>query len=196
MYLSGYIQKKCVKKIEDCKVYEDGTVRDVNGIVQFLYGADGFNAKELMPCKNLDSPFFINPEDIASALNSEAEFEAGASEGDATSSGVGDLRVMTKKELDSLCSFIQAGSPGVQTEVTERSTYNVRTIIRSIIKDIKIYETKIPRFCRAIKDEYEEAKAKNGYMAGLVSASSLGEPTTQMTLMLQRNRQNPHVQSN
>lgn len=178
MYLSGYIQKKCVKKIEDCRVYEDGSIRDLNGIVQFMYGGDGFNAQELMPCKGLDSPFFINPEDIASALNSEAEFEA---EAPGKGIDVGEYRVMTKKEMDSLCSFIQAGCPGVQTEVTERSTYNVRTIIRSIIKDIKIYETKIPRFCRAIKDEYEGAKAKNGYMAGLVSASSLGEPTTQLS---------------
>lgn len=178
--VSGYIQKKCVKKVEDCRVYNDGTVRDINGIIQFLYGGDGFNAKELMPCNGLEFPFFCNPNFIAASLNSEAEFEAEGSRKNAAVD-VGKLRVMTKAEIDLLCSFIQAGCPGVQTEVTERSTYNIKTILRSVISDIKIYETKIPMFCRAIKDEYEGAKAKDGYMAGLVSASSIGEPTTQLS---------------
>lgn len=173
---SGYIQKKCVKKVEDCRVYNDGTVRDINGIVQFLYGGDGLNAKELMPCNGIDFPFFCNPNFIASTLNSEAEFEIDAG------NDAGKLRVMSKEEIDLLCSFIQSGCPGVQSEVTERSSYNIKTILRTVIGGIKIYETKIPMFCRSIKDEYEEAKAKDGYMAGLVSASSIGEPTTQLTL--------------
>lgn len=165
-----------MKKVEDCRVYDDGTIRDVNGIVQFLYGGDGFNAKELLPCSGLDFPFFCNPVFISSTLNSEAEFEA--EEGHE----VGKLRVMNKAEMDMLCSFIHAGCPGVQSEVTERSTYNIRTVLRAVAGGVKIYESKIPTFCRSIKDEFEEAKAKSGYMAGLVSASSIGEPTTQLTL--------------
>jgi DNA-directed RNA polymerase beta' subunit len=39
---SGYIQRKLVKAMEDCKVCHDYTVRDTtNSIVQFLFGEDG-----------------------------------------------------------------------------------------------------------------------------------------------------------
>ena len=42
---TGYIQRKLVKAMEDCKVSYDMTVRNANGnIVQFLYGEDGMDA--------------------------------------------------------------------------------------------------------------------------------------------------------
>jgi DNA-directed RNA polymerase II subunit RPB1 len=41
----GYIQRKMIKALEDCKVNNDMTVRDAAGnIVQFLYGEDGMSA--------------------------------------------------------------------------------------------------------------------------------------------------------
>ena len=43
----GYLQRKLVKAMEDCKINYDYTVRNANGhIVQFLYGEDGMD-----PCK-------------------------------------------------------------------------------------------------------------------------------------------------
>lgn len=42
---TGYIQRKLVKAMEDCKVYHDMTVRNANGtIIQFMYGEDGMDA--------------------------------------------------------------------------------------------------------------------------------------------------------
>lgn len=42
---TGYIQRKLVKAMEDCKVNFDGSVRNASGaIVQFLYGDDGMDA--------------------------------------------------------------------------------------------------------------------------------------------------------
>ena len=42
---TGYIQRKLVKAMEDCKVNYDMTVRNANGnIIQFLYGDDGMDA--------------------------------------------------------------------------------------------------------------------------------------------------------
>ena len=42
---TGYIQRKLVKAMEDCKVNHDMTVRNANGtIIQFLYGEDGMDA--------------------------------------------------------------------------------------------------------------------------------------------------------
>ena len=174
---SGYIQKKIVKKTEDSKIHHDGSIRDANGcIIQFMYGGDGFNAKELVNAKNLDYPFFANPTQIAAILNSEAEYLR-----DEQGKDIGVLRLLKREDVDLLVSFIQSGCPGVQTEVTERATYNVRTALRASIVDVKVYEYQIPGFCRKILDEFEEAKAKMGYMAGLIGASAIGEPTTQMS---------------
>ena len=45
---TGYIQRKLVKAMEDCKVNFDNTVRNASGsIVQFLYGDDGMNSVKL-----------------------------------------------------------------------------------------------------------------------------------------------------
>jgi DNA-directed RNA polymerase beta' subunit len=45
---TGYLQRKLVKAMEDCKVQHDMTVRNASGhIVQFLYGEDGMDAVKL-----------------------------------------------------------------------------------------------------------------------------------------------------
>lgn len=45
---TGYIQRKLVKAMEDCKVNFDMTVRNAHGtIIQFLYGDDGMNSIKL-----------------------------------------------------------------------------------------------------------------------------------------------------
>ena len=45
---TGYIQRRLVKSMEDCKINYDLTVRNATGaIVQFLYGEDGMNAIKL-----------------------------------------------------------------------------------------------------------------------------------------------------
>lgn len=45
---TGYLQRKLVKAMEDCKVFHDGTVRNAAGaIVQFLYGEDGMDATKI-----------------------------------------------------------------------------------------------------------------------------------------------------
>ena len=41
---SGYLQRKLIKAMEDCKIAHDHTVRDANGgVVQFLFGEDGID---------------------------------------------------------------------------------------------------------------------------------------------------------
>lgn len=45
---TGYLQRKLVKAMEDCKVNYDGTVRNAGGnIVQFLYGEDGMDPTKI-----------------------------------------------------------------------------------------------------------------------------------------------------
>ena len=196
---SGYIEKKIVKKMEDLKTFADGTVRDASGyILQFMYGGDGFEAKHMINVGGLDFPFFVNTKLVADILNSQYEQQileekSRSKEKDFAEdissntdfprkSGIQIRRHLKKEEIDLLVSFITAGCPGVQTEVTERVTYNVKLGLRATMTNVKLYEAQIPKFCQVIKDNFETAKSKDGYAAGLVAACSIGEPTTQLTL--------------
>lgn len=45
---TGYIQRRLVKAMEDCKIYYDQTVRNATGvIVQFMYGEDGMDGTKM-----------------------------------------------------------------------------------------------------------------------------------------------------
>ena len=45
---TGYIQRRLVKAMEDCKIYYDQTVRNATGtIIQFLYGEDGMDGSKI-----------------------------------------------------------------------------------------------------------------------------------------------------
>jgi intein/homing endonuclease len=70
---TGYIQRRLVKAMEDCKIYYDQTVRNATGvIVQFLYGEDGMDGtkveKQMIPTIDmnqltLDAMYHLRPED-------------------------------------------------------------------------------------------------------------------------------------
>jgi DNA-directed RNA polymerase II subunit RPB1 len=45
---TGYLQRRLVKAMEDCKVFYDNTIRNATGsIVQFLYGEDGMDGTKI-----------------------------------------------------------------------------------------------------------------------------------------------------
>ena len=70
---TGYIQRRLVKAMEDCKIYYDQTVRNAGGsIVQFIYGEDGMEGtkveKQFVPTIDLDlieldAKYHLRPED-------------------------------------------------------------------------------------------------------------------------------------
>jgi len=184
---TGYLQKKIGKKIEDSTVLLDGTIRDnAKNIIEFAYGDTMMNAKHLMYAKGLDFPFFVNPEMLAEILNSETILAYRDQHPKLSTAKVaqalGEPRSLTVDETNLLMTFITAGCPGIQSEVTERITYNVRVILRSILPKAKVLECAIPQFCGRVRDLYEQSKCHAGEMVGLIAASSIGEPTTQLTL--------------
>lgn len=82
---TGYIQRRLVKAMEDCKVYYDQTVRNATGtIVQFLYGEDGMEGnkmeKQFIPTMDmdfltLDTEYYLRPEDIQPIFMTAAAFQ-------------------------------------------------------------------------------------------------------------------------
>jgi DNA-directed RNA polymerase beta' subunit len=78
---TGYLQRKLVKAMEDCKVNYDLTVRNASGsIVQFLYGEDGMNSTKIethklqyieMSLPDLEKNYLITEHDSLAVLNDE-----------------------------------------------------------------------------------------------------------------------------
>lgn len=83
---TGYIQRKLVKAMEDCKVSYDMTVRNANGaIVQFLYGEDGMDAVKIehqplpyimMTPDELENNYLISVKDDLSIILDEDTFKS------------------------------------------------------------------------------------------------------------------------
>jgi hypothetical protein len=82
---TGYIQRRLVKAMEDCKVYYDQTVRNATGtIVQFLYGEDGMEGNKMekqfiptidMDFMTLDTEYYLRPDDILPIFMTQGAFE-------------------------------------------------------------------------------------------------------------------------
>lgn len=171
---TGYMQKKIARKVEDFKIWIDGTVRDANGrIISFMYGDDGMDAKKLVSVKGLNVPYFVNPHFLAKQLNSDAKRSGEVTEKD-------EPRILKKSEIELLMSFIYFSK--IKSPVIDIVTENNRKILAKIVADVKLYECKIPDFFVNIKDIYNNSKAPYGLAVGLIAASSLGEPATQMVL--------------
>jgi DNA-directed RNA polymerase subunit A" len=79
---TGYLQRKLVKAMEDCKINFDYTVRNASGsIIQFLYGEDGMDPikieSQTIPYIDMDYPrmrrdYLINEEDDLSCFLQES----------------------------------------------------------------------------------------------------------------------------
>lgn len=182
---TGYLQKRLGRKMEDSKVCQDGTVRNANGkIISFLYGDDGMEAKKLVSVKGLSVPFFINPYILSKQLNSDAKREFRQNHHINSGGGSVNLTETPRKLYPEEINFLLdvVGEGYIQTPSSEVALSNTKEILSEIVKNVELYECKIADFIVEIKKAYDNSKAPQGYAAGLVATSSLGEPNSQMTM--------------
>ena len=89
----GYLQRKLVKAMEDCKIGYDYTVRNASGsIIQFLYGEDGMDASKIesqslpfieMDLAKLRKEYLMTREDPLKHIFTDAATAEITAEGDA-----------------------------------------------------------------------------------------------------------------
>jgi len=89
---TGYIQRRLVKAMEDCKVYYDQTVRNATGaIVQYVYGEDGIDGIKIenqyisyigMNLIEMDIKYNLRPEEKLELYLTEGAIEQMKSESD------------------------------------------------------------------------------------------------------------------
>ena len=170
---TGYIQKKIARKIEDCRAYIDGTIRDARGnIITYLFGNDAFNPKQLYHAKGINIPFFIDVHNIARTLNTEAiqNNEVGPKD---------KPRNILDEEIELIFEYIIIKPI---TTITITATQRIQRYLKAQLEKIKIYEIKLPLLCQKIRDKFEKSRVAYGEMVGAIATNCIGEPTTQLTL--------------
>lgn len=72
---TGELQRNLIKSLENIRTWEDGTVRDNDGvIIETLYGGDSFDPSEMINTRTLSGdalPFFINIDATVMNLNAK-----------------------------------------------------------------------------------------------------------------------------
>jgi DNA-directed RNA polymerase beta' subunit len=92
-----------------------------------------------------------------------------------------ETRFLTEEEKEYLCDFLVINeSKDFETEIC--TLENIKIDILEQLKNIKIYPHLLDELKNEIKKNYYKTQLHPGHMVGVDSATSLGEPTTQMTL--------------
>ena len=167
---SGYAHKCISRKMDDCVVSIDGSVRGSNGkIIQFLYGDMGLSPQHMCHNSPLTFPFFVNVRDVANKVNGLLPNHIAR-------------RELSPQEIDNVCLYIRAGYPSIITPVTDIATTCLRQALALSLKNIEVCEPLITRFGAEIIDALEKSKIQCGDAVGLIASSSIGEPTTQLSI--------------
>ena len=166
----GYLSKKIGKKLEDHVYQLDGTVRSADGnIVQFLYGGDGMNGKNVFDVPLLQKNLtFVNLMRLAQKYSCNSDKKT--------------LRKLTDQEIEMFLSFIIVGDVNIQTDVTAVAADNIKNNLRKMFEITKIDPKKIPIFCKDVHEIFQRAKNEYGEAVGSIAEDSIGESTAQLTM--------------
>ena len=188
---TGYMQRRITKGLEGVVIEYDGTVRTSGFVVDLCYGADGCDAAQLecvpMPWL-LERVEGTDPESVnlralmaealkckLSAINQRLVLHANLPVNVAlliaqcpAAEHCGDTWPQTKKLLDELAAL-----PG---------TLWLRTSLAWHLRGVKLKREDVDKVMAQVKNMCDRACVEPGEMVGVLAASSVGEPTTQLTL--------------
>jgi len=90
-------------------------------------------------------------------------------------------RNLTFIEIEDILSCIKP-NPRIPEEVDSLNKENVKNIMRKQFQKIKIYPEKIQELKDKVENYYLKTQVAAGEMVGVLAATSIGEPTTQLAL--------------
>jgi len=120
----------------------------------------------------------INSNDITEQLkhNEEIEYTSPNIQSKQTK------RKLTLEEKENICDFLSV-NPGCDFEHAICILENIKKDILNQLENIEIYPSLIPSLKNEIINYYNRSQIQPGQMVGVDSATSLGEPTTQMSVV-------------
>lgn len=172
--VSGYMQRRLNKLMEDLSVHPDGSVRNASGLIlQFQYGDDAMNAKKLenvtidpkndlfkgLDKKEITCPFNPNRLLFTASLNSHPPF------------------ILDPKKIDQMVEgFANKLNNHLHRQVM-RYYFRGENVIKSELSEIELRNA-----LQQCVRKSELARIKTGEMVGSLAAQCIGEPLTQAIL--------------
>ena len=201
---TGYLQRRFMKALENISVHWDKTVRNANGsIVQFNYGDDGFDPMRIEN-QYIDSWDEVTAEEYGYNdlydIQEDHDYLHGINKWrDNGSKDTGWFMLPVPvdriiKNAQTIFSF--PSRPVTEEEASEKMSSllekienkMVKILIRSklssykIVKKYKMTMDELENVIHRILSEYDKIHSIPGESVGAISAQSIGEPATQMTL--------------
>jgi len=201
---TGYLQRRFMKALENISVHWDKTVRNANGsIVQFNYGDDGFDPMRIEN-QYIDSWDEVTSEkygfhdlyDIQEDHDYLHEINKWRDNG-SKDTGWFMLPVPVDRIIKNAQTIFSFPSrPVTEEEASEKMSSllekienkMVKILIRSKLSSYKIVNKynmtmdELENVIHRILSEYDKIHSIPGESVGAISAQSIGEPATQMTL--------------
>eukprot|EP01114_Cavostelium_apophysatum_P019234 TRINITY_DN6142_c0_g1_i1.p1 TRINITY_DN6142_c0_g1~~TRINITY_DN6142_c0_g1_i1.p1 ORF type:complete len:1415 (-),score=417.97 TRINITY_DN6142_c0_g1_i1:165-4409(-) len=202
---TGYMQRRLVKALEDLSVQYDNTVRDsMSGIVQFTYGEDGLDPTGMEavgkpvdfsrilaqvtatnPHKNEES---LLPGDIMHILKGILESKDYVDCSDVFKSSLREFftsfcqNLIAKREMFGLPTTMETTLESEKANPPKSIYENPSQAYRAIDQLKRLTRSHLVEFMRICNQKYKRAEIEPGTAVGAVTAQSIGEPGTQMTL--------------
>ena len=153
---SGYLERKLVKAIEDISVKYDETVRnDVGEVIQFKYGADNLDSSRLMCVgDNILSPFDM------------------------------DELLKTARGLPTLNSFyVTPSAAHMESLILSIDVHRLRCYVEKYTTELMNMSCmQFTYVAGEIRRSLQQHSVHAGEMVGMIAATSIAEPATQLTL--------------
>jgi len=195
---TGYMSRRLIKSLEDLSCHYDMTVRDATGnLVQFKFGNDGLDPTNL---EGDDQPvdFERSWPHIQNLIDGK---EDPALQPDEIMPLLADLCEQFKFREKTSDDFVETTTEFIQELKTRllrlRHTFGVPEKepngmdidhdepdpeVRAVNNILKITKPQMEAFILLLREKYHKAKLEYGTAVGALSAQSIGEPGTQMTL--------------
>ena len=90
-------------------------------------------------------------------------------------------RQISEKEIENLLNDIKV-SQKIPYETALSVEMNIKESLRKQLRGLQIYPSTLPKICKKITQFYHRTKIEPGECVGVVTAQSIGERQTQITL--------------
>jgi DNA-directed RNA polymerase III subunit RPC1 len=180
---TGYMQRRLIKAMEDIVVYYDSSVRNSEGnIVQFVYGDDGLDPVHCEDYENfpIDVPRLLN---YARTYYPMQASETGLMPLQITKTSKDHIKSLVEetnifivdKYIDHLTTFFESYAQKVEQSFPNDDTHYYSVSTGLTLKQMNFFFEKM-------KQKMARARVSAGEAVGAITAQSIGEPCTQMTL--------------
>lgn len=181
---TGYMQRRLVKALEDLCVHYDGSVRNSYGdVVQFRFGGDGMDSSFVEA--NGDAPVdYDRVMELARARSPCKEEPRLDMEGIIRVSkdviNEEKMQELPKGFRDSLEQYVLSYARAVDKVDEQRAIQGLDSPVLAQLH--RLTEAQLRDFLSTCREKFTRSLLEPGTPIGAVTAQSIGEPTTQMTL--------------